>query len=152
LAVTAVTQGAHGTVAINAGQTSVTYTPAASFIGSDSFTYTVSDGAGGSATATVSVTVQAPPRVTRNLPALYPFNEGSGTVVHDTSGVGTALDLTIGSAGAVTWSTGSLQFNSATLAQSAGNATKVITAVQASNALTVEAWVTPANLTQTGPA
>jgi VCBS repeat-containing protein len=152
LLITSVTQGAHGSIVLNAGQTTVTYTPAASWIGPDSFTYTISDGAGGSATATVSLTVQAPPRVSGNLQVLYPFSEGSGTTVHDTSGAGTALDLTIGSAAAVSWGTGSLSFNSATLAQSAGNATKVITAVQASNALTVEAWVTPKNLTQTGPA
>ncbi|HEX7181652.1 MAG TPA: Ig-like domain-containing protein [Thermoanaerobaculia bacterium] len=53
--VTAVTQGAHGTVVINPDNT-VTYTPQASYNGSDSFTYTVSDGIG-TDTATVSVTV-----------------------------------------------------------------------------------------------
>ncbi|GAB4183054.1 MAG: hypothetical protein Tsb002_05050 [Wenzhouxiangellaceae bacterium] len=37
---------------------SVVYTPDSGFFGSDSFSYTVDDGAGGTATATVSVTVQ----------------------------------------------------------------------------------------------
>ena len=37
------------------------YTPNASYFGSDSFTYTISDGAGGSATATVYITVIAAP-------------------------------------------------------------------------------------------
>jgi Bacterial Ig domain/Right handed beta helix region len=55
LSVTAVTQGAHGVVANNG--TSVSYTPAANFFGSDSFTYSISDGNGGSDTATVNVTV-----------------------------------------------------------------------------------------------
>ena len=55
LSVTAVTQGAHGTVANNT--TSVSYTPALHFVGSDSFTYTISDGKGGTATASVNVTV-----------------------------------------------------------------------------------------------
>ena len=55
LAVTSVTQGANGAVSFNAG--SVTYTPAANFHGSDSFTYTIADGNGGSATASVSITV-----------------------------------------------------------------------------------------------
>jgi hypothetical protein len=55
LTVTAVTQGAHGSVANNG--TSVSYTPAANYFGPDSFTYTVDDGNGESDTATVSVTV-----------------------------------------------------------------------------------------------
>src|SRR5207248_684447 len=41
LAVTAVTQGAHGTVSFSGG--SVTYTPAADYNGTDSFTYTITD-------------------------------------------------------------------------------------------------------------
>jgi hypothetical protein len=57
LSVTAVTQGTHGSVAITGGGTGVSYTPAANFFGSDSFTYTVDDGHGGSDTATVSITV-----------------------------------------------------------------------------------------------
>jgi subtilisin family serine protease len=56
LSVASSTQPAHGTAAINAG-TTVTYTPAANWNGTDTFGYTVSDGRGGSASATVSVTV-----------------------------------------------------------------------------------------------
>jgi hypothetical protein len=151
LTITAVTQGAHGTVAINAGQ-NVTYAPATAWIGPDTFTYTISDGAGGTATATVSVTVQAPPRVSTNIQVLYAFNEGSGTTVNDTSGVGTPLNLTVANASAVTWLPGALSIDSSTLVQSAGTATKVINACQSSNEVTVEAWVLPANLSQTGPA
>jgi DNA/RNA endonuclease G (NUC1) len=55
LTVSAVTQGTHGSVSNNG--TSVSYTPNANFFGTDSFTYTVSDGNGGSDTATVNVTV-----------------------------------------------------------------------------------------------
>src|SRR6185295_5843409 len=57
LAVSAVTQGAHGSVSFTAG--SVTYAPAANYNGADSFTYTIGDGNGGSATATVSISVAA---------------------------------------------------------------------------------------------
>jgi VCBS repeat-containing protein len=57
LTVTAVTQGAHGTVVIAAAGANLTYTPAIDYLGPDSFTYTISDGRGGSATATVQVTV-----------------------------------------------------------------------------------------------
>jgi VCBS repeat-containing protein len=56
LSLTSVTQGAHGAVAINANGT-VTYTPAANYNGPDSFTYTVSDGQGHTATGTVAITV-----------------------------------------------------------------------------------------------
>lgn len=57
LTVSAVTQGSSGAVSINANST-VTYTPKTGFKGRDSFTYTVSDGNGGSATAAVTVRVQ----------------------------------------------------------------------------------------------
>jgi hypothetical protein len=53
LTVTAVTPGSNGTVVINADNT-VTYTPNAGFFGTDTFTYTVSDGM---LTDTASVTV-----------------------------------------------------------------------------------------------
>jgi Ca2+-binding RTX toxin-like protein len=56
-AVTAVTQGANGTVVVNLDNT-VTYTPNADFNGTDSYTYTVSSG-GVTETATVNVTVNA---------------------------------------------------------------------------------------------
>jgi hypothetical protein len=55
LSITAVTQGAHGSVANNG--TSVSYTPGANYFGGDSFTYTIDDGHGGTDTATVTVTV-----------------------------------------------------------------------------------------------
>ncbi|MCA1602909.1 MAG: DNA/RNA non-specific endonuclease, partial [Acidobacteria bacterium] len=57
LTVTAVTQGANGSVAITNGGADVSYTPNANFFGNDAFTYTVSDGNGGTDTATVNITV-----------------------------------------------------------------------------------------------
>lgn len=58
LSISAVTQPSGGSTAI-AGS-NITYTPRSGFYGADSFTYTITDGAD-TATATVSVTVQAPP-------------------------------------------------------------------------------------------
>ncbi|HUL05884.1 MAG TPA: tandem-95 repeat protein, partial [Candidatus Acidoferrum sp.] len=49
---------AHGSLALN-GDGSFTYTPDANYSGADSFTYRVSDGRGGTDTATVSLTVTA---------------------------------------------------------------------------------------------
>jgi hypothetical protein len=51
----------HGTAVITGSGAGVAYTPATGFSGTDSFTYTISDGHCGSATATVSVAVTAPP-------------------------------------------------------------------------------------------
>ncbi len=52
------TQGQHGKVVVNAKGT-VTYTPAAGFTGTDSFSYTIGDGLGGIATTSVTVKVSA---------------------------------------------------------------------------------------------
>ena len=58
LTVTAVDTPSHGSVVDN-GDGTITYTPDANYNGTDSFTYTVSDGNGGNSTATVHVTVNA---------------------------------------------------------------------------------------------
>ena len=55
LTVSAVTQPAHGSVTTDGA--TVSYTPNLNYCGADSFTYTVSDGNGGTDTATVSITV-----------------------------------------------------------------------------------------------
>ena len=57
LSIQSVAGGAHGTLAIAGG--AVTYTPDANYHGPDSFSYTVSDGQGGTSEATVSVNVNA---------------------------------------------------------------------------------------------
>jgi Bacterial Ig domain/Calcineurin-like phosphoesterase len=56
LTVQSITTPAHGSVVINSNQT-VTYTPNNGYFGPDSFSYTVSDGFGGTSTATVNVMV-----------------------------------------------------------------------------------------------
>ncbi len=57
LTVTVVGNPPHGTATIDGGGGGVHYTPDAHYSGSDSFTYTVSDGHGGTDVGTVSVTV-----------------------------------------------------------------------------------------------
>ena len=52
-------QAANGRTRINSDET-ITYVPRAGFVGSDSFTYTVSDGKDGSDTGSVTVRVQSP--------------------------------------------------------------------------------------------
>ena len=61
LSITAKTDPAHGTVSIVGGSV-VEYVPTVSYTGTDTFTYTISDGRGGSSTGTVSLTLgNAPP-------------------------------------------------------------------------------------------
>ena len=57
LSVSSVTQPSNGSASLVNGE--VNYTPAANYNGPDSFTYTVSDGKGGTDTATVNLTVNA---------------------------------------------------------------------------------------------
>jgi hypothetical protein len=59
LDVTSITQPSHGVASLNSNGT-ITYTPAAGYTGADSLTYTVSDGRGGTATASVSLNVGTP--------------------------------------------------------------------------------------------
>jgi Ca2+-binding RTX toxin-like protein len=60
LTLTAVGDASHGTV-VNNGDGTITYTPNADFRGGDRFTYTISDGRGGSDTATVDLAVEPSP-------------------------------------------------------------------------------------------
>jgi hypothetical protein len=60
LRITSVSGGKRGTVTITGGGTGLTYDPFANKHGTDTFTYTVSDGHGGVDTATVSVSIVRP--------------------------------------------------------------------------------------------
>jgi hypothetical protein len=57
LTISSVTTPTHGTAVLAAGK--VTYTPTSGYVGTDSLSYTISDGKGGTATATTTLTVQA---------------------------------------------------------------------------------------------
>lgn len=113
------------------------------------------DGAGGTGGAGgMGGTGGEPPllRVDTGLILLYAFDEGSGSVVADQSDALPKHDLTIADPGNVAWSANHLTVNAATALSTAGAASKVATRAKASGELTVEAWVKPANFTQTGPA
>jgi hypothetical protein len=81
LTVTAVTQGAHGSVAITGGGTGVSYAPAPNFFGADSFTYTIGDGNGGTDTATVTVNVASVNDAPVASPDAYDTNSNTPLVV-----------------------------------------------------------------------
>jgi len=89
-------------------------------------------------------------RVTNGLIALYMFQETSGSTVHDVSGVSSPLDLTIqpGDGGVATFGAAGLSITKPLIVASQSAATKVINACKASHEVTLEMWVTPANVTQ----
>jgi hypothetical protein len=82
-------------------------------------------------------------RVTEGLVALYTFEETSGALVMDRSGVGTAVNLMIGDMNKVTRSTGTLTMTQATTIMNAGAATKIVSACRDADAVTLEAWIIP---------
>lgn len=82
----------HGTAVVN-GDNTISYTPDADYNGADSFTYTITDGNGSQATATISVTINAVNDVpVANNDALTVNEDGSGSVnvLANDSGLGDA--------------------------------------------------------------
>jgi len=91
-------------------------------------------------------------RVTDGLLVLYDFQNGSGNIVYDISGVGIPMDLTIDNPNNVNWIPGGgLSVNSSTIISAAID-TKLFAASTASNEVTIETWIKPANTSQSGPA
>ncbi len=96
-------------------------------------------------------------RVNEGLQALYTFSEGEGTTIFDRSGSEPALNLNIPTPQnpnnqPVRWIDGGLQIEQRSLIATAAPASRLTEAAQATNELTIEAWVRPANTTQDGPA
>jgi len=78
-------QPAHGSTSTNSDGT-ILHSPAANYVGNDSFTYSVTSASGGSASATVFVEVINPADPTGDLLVEYWNNIGSGTAVSDLTG------------------------------------------------------------------
>jgi hypothetical protein len=99
-AVTSVTDGSHGTVVIASGKP--VYTPAAAYAGSDSFSYTMTDAAGNSSTATVAVTVQAAPTASNDATTTPANTPATVDVLANDHGTGLTLSsVTQGANGSV---------------------------------------------------
>ncbi|MGI0034556.1 MAG: Ig-like domain-containing protein, partial [Nitrososphaera sp.] len=83
LTITSVTNPPHGSAVKNSGGT-VTYTPDTGFVGTDSYQYTISDGAAtDTATVTVSVSDPAPPPPTGSDCSDMPVKNMRGVVFND---------------------------------------------------------------------
>lgn len=97
---------------------------------------------------------RAGPRETAGSPiALYDFRRGRGDRIQDISGSGRPLNLRIARTAAVRWlPSGGLGIRAPVLICSDGPGVKISSAIRKSRETTLEAWVKPANSTQTGPA
>jgi hypothetical protein len=106
LIIMSVTQPANGTV--TSTSTSVSFTPTAGFVGSTNFTYTISDGNGGTdvGTVTVAVTAVNDPAVLTASSGSTAFTAGSGAVAVDAALTATDVDNPTLASGTVFISTG----------------------------------------------
>jgi hypothetical protein len=82
---------------------------------------------------------------------LYLF-EGDSKQILDSSKIAPPVHLDIHDPGAVSHKPGALTLKRPTLIQSSSAPTKLIKAIQHSGEFSLSAWITPANLTQAGPA
>lgn len=134
------------------GATSASYTtdPIPNLDPDGTILYCIVTNASGSAQSDNAIlNVSMPPgRVTDNLQVLYDFKEGDGTTINDVSGVGTPLNLTISNPSAVSWTEDGLDLINSSSITSETPATKIIDSCKATNELTVEAWIRPADVIQ----
>ena len=85
--------------------------------------------------------------------ALYTFQESDGDTIRDVSHVGESLDLKIHDIEAVKWlPNAGLEIQAPVLIASEDAAAKIIKSVKGEGVITIEAWIKPANATQSGPA
>jgi len=89
-------------------------------------------------------------RVDDDVEYLYDFRGGSGDVIEDSLGNGP--DLLVEDDGAIKWDADGLVVASPTLIQSVEGPTRVHNECTQSSGLSVEAWITPSNISQDGPA
>lgn len=83
---------------------------------------------------------------------LYDFATASGEIVYDRSGVGEPVDLRIENMKAVQREEGSLRVTAKTIIRSTAKPRKVRDAIGKSGEFSIEAWITPGNTKQEGPA
>ncbi len=97
ITITDVTQEAHGTVVITGGGTGLTYEPDLNYSGTDTFTYNISDGNGGTDTAAVTVIVNG----TNDAPVISTVDDATATedVLYSVDYEATDVDLDV-----LTWS------------------------------------------------
>lgn len=91
-------------------------------------------------------------RVTPGLQALYSFDQAENGLIPDKSGAGEPLNLRIDRPQNVQFRSGRMQITTPITIASDGPATKLIDAIRQTGELSIEAWLTPLDLKQSGPA
>lgn len=91
-------------------------------------------------------------RVSAGLQVLYDFKGTSGTIVKNKTSLGKSADLRIGNPKPVKVKDGSLEISGKTQLRTDEPPQKLIDAIRKSGAMTIEAWIRPANNKQDGPA
>ncbi|PSN79918.1 hypothetical protein C8B47_09195 [filamentous cyanobacterium CCP4] len=94
-----------------------------------------------------TVTVVVSQRVVSGIQALYDFREGTGNTIRDRSGLQPALDLTLVNGAIARLQGQGIALRQPSLLATSGPATRLNQAIRSSQALTVEAWVKPAQTT-----
>jgi hypothetical protein len=141
LSIAGVSQGSGGSATLGANN-AVTFTPAAGFTGNATFTYSLSDGRGGSATGAVTVTVTPAAPLPTGLVLALNFDEGTGTQILDHSGLAVPNNGTMNTgvsrvAGRSAAAGGALQFNGSTGMVTINDAASL----DLTSAITMSAWV-----------
>ncbi len=88
-------------------------------------------------------------RVDANVIAMFEFEEGTGDVTVDSSGVGTPITLQLVG---TEWVEGGLRNVSGAATASVADSRKLFDMITPTNEFTVEAWIIPDNTAQDGPA
>jgi hypothetical protein len=86
------------------------------------------------------------------LQVTYDFRASEASANHDRSGQKPPIDLRIAAGAPVKQSSAGLEINEKTLIRSEQPAARLIQSIKQSGRLTIEAWLRPANATQSGPA
>lgn len=87
-----------------------------------------------------------------SLQVLYRFDEGKGEAIRDASGGKEPLNLKIENPSAVQWKKNGLAIREPALIRHTGSAKRLARRIKKTGEITLEAWITPANTSQAGPA
>jgi mono/diheme cytochrome c family protein len=91
-------------------------------------------------------------RITQGLQALYSFDHAENGLIPDRAGAGEPLNLRIDKPQNVQFRSGRMQITTPITIASDGPATKLIDAIRKTGELSIEVWLTPSDLKQSGPA